>query len=83
MLNNYTVYVDSPISRADDWEDYCNEVDGPLPAAIRARGCDDLEETWLVRARTPKEAIAIATRTATRLRVNVKTDVSECEPCGR
>lgn len=72
-MKTYEIEVDSPVSRADDWEDYCNETDGPLPYSIRSGGAEDRIETWLVTARTAREALARARATARRLKVNVLT----------
>lgn len=72
MTSRFRIQVDSPRSRANDWEDYCNEIDGPLPATIRSTGdADDSTETWVVTARTEREALARARRAAARLGVNV------------
>jgi hypothetical protein len=65
----FRVAVDSPVSRASDWEAYCNA--DALPATIRSEGADDVLETWIVTARTEREALARARATARRLGVRV------------
>ena len=75
LSGTFRVEVDSPISRGhteEDWEDYCNEVGGGLPPTIVSAGdADDSTETWIVTARTRREAISRARRAASRLGVNV------------
>lgn len=69
-MQKFKIIVDSPTARAHDWDAYCDS--GGLPPTIRSRGdADDYSETWVVTARTLREALARARRTARRLGVSV------------